>query len=184
MYCTLADGKRGWVSHDSLVAARPDLATAMHANEWCKLRGGERLKAKPLTANATWFRVVPPDAPDQPVHEPTPPEVDWGMLFRTCHERMSQLEADYRAVRSLLAVPASTASADEPPPFDLDAFVAQHSFAEVVGVGDASSADGVARCCAQAVASTHVGPFAPPDTTHLDTTRATRATTPTEYIGL
>ena len=138
VYCTFGNNKRGWVTKDSLVLARPDLADAVHTSTWQKMRDGGRVKAKPLTSDCVWFHIVHPDEPDQPVHDAveTP---DWRARFHECEMRVSKLELDYAKLLTCVYLPQPTSSQLFATPgvgtdmstFDLDAFVAQHSFSEV-----------------------------------------------------
>ena len=127
VYCTFRNRKRGWVTKESLLSARPDLARAIHAGDWGKMRDGGRTKAKPVTNESVWFEMVHPDEPDQPLHEVAPP--DWKERLHDCERRVWQLEVHYAV---LLAQFATSTAGDQSPSFDLDAFVTQHSFSEVV----------------------------------------------------
>ena len=150
VYCTFVNNKRGWVSKDSLVSARPDLAGAIDRGLWSKMRDGGRIKAKPLTTASHWFHIVHPDDPNQPVHASNTPSVppseshDWAGVWYGYEQRVCELERNYSMLLAYLNVQTpTTRTSDEEatndtgeyvaptPTFDLEEFVKQHSFSEL-----------------------------------------------------
>jgi len=158
VYCTFGNNKRGWVSKDSLVSARPDLAGAIDRGLWSKMRDGGRIKAKPLTTASHWFHIVHPDDPNQPVHSSNTPSNapsnapsippseshDWAGVWYGYEQRVCELERNYSMLLAYLNVqtPTTRTSDDESTSytgeyvasasaFDLEEFVKQHSFSEV-----------------------------------------------------
>jgi len=151
VYCTLTNGRCGWATMDSLQRARPDLSARIEAGNWDPKPVGQRLKAKPHTDRCTWFHVVHPDEPPPPpLPPPQPPSLAFDAAtmderLRNFSARMHQLEthcaqlwAYVHAYTSSLPavsnVPTHALPADDEgtsASFDLDAFVAQHSFSDV-----------------------------------------------------
>ena len=159
VYCTFGNSKRGWVSKDSLVSARPDLAGAIDRGLWSKMRDGGRIKAKPLTTASHWFQIVHPDDPNQPVHASNTPSNtpsippsdshDWAGVWYGYEQRVCELERNYSMLLAYLNVQTPTTrctlTSDEESTsytveyvasasasaFDLEEFVKQHSFSEV-----------------------------------------------------
>ena len=103
VYCTFMNNKRGWVSKDSILSTRPDLSLKIATKKWSKMRDGGRMKARPTTDDVTWFRIVHPDAPNQPVHDDVVPLERRGSAHElTLVARVYQLEVNYATLLNLI----------------------------------------------------------------------------------